>query len=141
MFNFKVSKAIRELDEYQKIVDGFKAHKNGDTPAFLGRDVGYDHPDTPRLVREYLTHIHLCLPTDAHPQCWVYQPRVFRRVNSGNLPERDFALIYWFQIETSTFYLFDVIGPDAHNYQTWMPYLKSIAEQAQRIDLGSRAKV
>lgn len=57
MFNFKVSKAIRELDEYQKIVDGFKAHKNGDTPAFLGRDVGYDHPDTPRLVREYLTHI------------------------------------------------------------------------------------
>ena len=93
MFNFKVSKAIRELDEYQKIVDGFKAHKNGDTPAFLGRDVGYDHPDTPRLVREYLTHIHLCLPTDAH------------------------------------------------NYQTWMPYLKSIADQAQRIDLGSRAKV
>ncbi|EHH0795949.1 type II toxin-antitoxin system YafO family toxin [Vibrio vulnificus] len=136
MFVFKVSKEIRSLDESQKIIDGFKDHKNGNTPSFLGRDVGFDHPDTPPLINEYLDHIHLCLPTDAHPRCWLVTRDVYRRVNKRSFPARDFALIYWFQAETSTYYLFDIIGPDAHNYDEWLGYLKSIASRAEKIDLG-----
>ena len=136
MLSFKVSREIRNLSESKIIVDGFKAHKNGNTPDFLGRDVGFDHPDTPRTVKEYLDHIHLCLPVDAHPQCWLFQPNIHKRTNAKFCPDKDFALIYWFQLEKSTYYLFDVIGPDAHDYDTWMGYLKSIADKAERMDLG-----
>lgn len=127
---------VRQLADAQKIIDGFKAHIAGNTPNYFGRDVAYDHPDTPPVVREYLRHIHISNPLKDHPKKWNSIGEPFRRVNDAQKPQHDFALVYWHDQFNGAYYLYTVIGADAHNMNKWMPTLIAIAERARTKDLN-----
>ncbi len=127
----KVSKEFRNSSEYEKLVQGFHQHIKGNTPVFLGRDVAFDHYNTPPMIKDYLRHIHICIPLNEMPSKWAKIVDIFRRTNEKNNPAKDFALIYCYNELTDTYYLLTVIGPDAHNYERWMGFLKNIAMQAE----------
>jgi mRNA interferase YafO len=132
-FTIKASREIREeFPEYEKLVEGFRQHIRGQTPAFLGRDVAYDHPNTPPTVKQFLRHIHICVPLDDHPPWWETVTEVFRRTNLMNSPEKDYALIYCYDDLQDVYYLLTIIGPDAHDNK-WMSYLKDIAIKTEQL--------
>lgn len=136
MSAFFSSRHIRELADGQKIIDGFKDRIAGNTPSFLGRDVAYDHINTPSVVRDYLRHIHICNPLKDHPQSWFSITESYRRVNARYRPEKDFSLVYWHDQNNDDYYLLMVIGPDAHNNEKWMSVLIELAEWARKKDLN-----
>ena len=134
----KASKNIRQFDEWERLTDGFKEHKKGQTPSFIGKDVAFDHPNTPPSVKKYLRHVHICVPFDNHPSKWGEQEPI-RRTNNLREPEKDFWLIYYHDELNDIYYLLTIIGPDAHNLETTMPFLKNAADAAEGILLGKKA--
>lgn len=130
----KCSKAIRDFPEYEYLLQGFRKHIRGQTPDFFGCDFPYDHANTPRVVRDYLSHIHIGSPLDNYPRCWITKPPR-KRKNLFGKAENDFALVYWHDLNNNAYYLLAIIGPDAHDYSVWMPRLKVLAEQCRDIDL------
>ncbi len=130
------SQQIRQLPDSHKIIGGFRDHINGNTPSYFGRDVSYDHPNTPPVVREYLRHIHICNPIQNHPLQWNVINNPYRRVNAQNQPQNDFVLVYWHDAINDSYYLLMIIGPDAHNNDKWMSMLVKLAESARKKDLN-----
>ncbi|MGB0948362.1 MAG: type II toxin-antitoxin system YafO family toxin [Pseudoalteromonas marina] len=68
---FKSKQIIQTLtaQELENLVNDFKAYKSGEyTPDLFGRDVLYDHMDTPPLVKqEEVQHIHLLDKDHTYP--------------------------------------------------------------------------
>ncbi|HDM8048114.1 TPA: type II toxin-antitoxin system YafO family toxin [Vibrio fluvialis] len=129
------SKAFRTFAEWEYVLEGFKQHIRGNTPDFFGCDFAYNHMDTPTLVREYLSHIHISNPIDNYPSCWLTKPP-HKRKNLSQNPEKDYALVYWRDSYRDAYYLLTIIGPDAHDYSVWMPFLEGLARDCERIDLS-----
>jgi mRNA interferase YafO len=138
MSSVKVSKEIKKFSEHEKLVQGFHQHIKGNTPVFLGRDVAYDHYNTSPIVKRFLRHIHICVPLNEAPSRWAKIADIFRRTNNKDNPDKDFALIYCYNDLTDTYYLLTIIGPDAHNYNRWMGFLRDTAIQAERLVTGCK---
>ena len=135
----KVSREIKEFQGYEKLVEGFRQPLGGQTPGFLGREVAYNHPHTPPTVKQFLRHLHLCVPLDEHPLWWKQVTDRFRRTNPKKAPEKDYALVYGYDDLQDTYYLLTIIGPDAHNQAKWRSYLKDLAIEAERLLTRSSA--
>ncbi len=139
MSSVKVSKEIQKFEEHEKLVQGFHQHIKGNTPVFLGRDVAYDHYNTSPMIKRYLRHIHICVPLNEAPSKWAKIVDIFRRTNQKDKPDKDFALVYCYNDLTDTYYLLTIIGPDAHNFDRWMGFLRETAMQAERLITGSKS--
>ena len=123
----------------RNLIEGFRQHLRGQTPGFLGRDVAYNHLNTPPTVKQFLRHIHLCVPLDEHPPWWKRVTDIFRRTNPKEAPEKDYALVYCYDDLQDIYYLLTIIGPNAHNHAKWMYYLKDLAIEAERLITRSSA--
>lgn len=123
-----------KCDEFDRVIEGFKQYKiEGIVPNFFGRDVSYNHINTPYLIKQFLWHIHMSIPLDEHPPLWKRIADIFRRTNHKNAPERDYALIYCYDELQDIYYLLTIIGPDAHNMKIWQSYLRAAALQAEQL--------
>ncbi|MEN9849172.1 MAG: hypothetical protein RL368_1912 [Pseudomonadota bacterium] len=130
----KISRHLKEFAEYEKLAEAFRQYKvEGKTPSFLGRDAAYNYLDTPPLIKQFLWHIHICIPLHQHPLLWKRIADIFRRTNHKNAPERDYALIYCYDELQDIYYLLTIIGPDAHNMKRWQSYLRDVALQAEQL--------
>ena len=136
--NVKVSKVFQSFPQWERLKHGFEQHIIGNTPDFFGRDVPYDHYNTSPMVREFLHHIHICVPIDDHPTRWSYESDIIRRTNQRNQPDKDFALVYCYDDMNDIYYLLTIIGPDAHNMKIWAGMLRTTAITAESILLGRR---
>ncbi|GAB3321001.1 type II toxin-antitoxin system YafO family toxin [Haliea atlantica] len=96
--------ALSEL-ERQQLVNDFKAYVGGDFRPNFGRDVAYDHANTPRKVLFHqVRHLHLFDPGKP----WEREAPPFRKTS-------DHHLVYCTgQLDEHCYLLMAILSPEAH---------------------------
>jgi mRNA interferase YafO len=120
------SPALREAlseHERQQLVNDFKAYVGGDFRSNFGRDVVYDHPNTPRKVLFHqVRHLHLFDPG----QPWEYEAPPFRKTS-------DHHLVYCTGlIDESCYLLMAILPPEAHRKTRNSAIMQQIGRMAEQ---------
>lgn len=106
---------IIDIPGIKDLALAFKSYKeSGILPDNFGRDVGYDHPDTPSSVKDNLWHIHLA-PAD---KPFDQELQQYSRTNRLGAPQDDRVLVYSKGYMNENYYiLMAILEPNAHILQ------------------------
>lgn len=109
MIRVFTSPALRETlteVEREQLVKDFRAYVGGDFRPNFGRDVVYDHANTPRKVLFHqVRHLHLFDPG----QPWEHEAPPFRKTS-------DHHLVYCAGlVDESCYLLMAILSPNAHD--------------------------
>lgn len=127
---------IKSIPNVKELAINFKQYKKGLLlPDNFGRDAGYDHPNTPKVVRDHLWHMHLA-PAD---QPFNPDTPQSQRVNRKGDGKCDRILVYTKGfLDENAYMLMAILAPDGHRLQR--DHLNIMIPLAAKADADFRAR-